>query len=204
MFNWDELHAETVRSIAASLGIPPDLFDGDPNYSSHATWANAWGTRPDPAFIIVDDLASDRVDLASGPGVIIDAEFLPQRRPIAGLLACESVPGENLPPRTEPPAGERIMAGHAAYNVARHNELMVYLHDAGDHSKVPTVTNDAEWVVEQVAKDWGKRRIFYRDTEGGIDELEHVDGKFKGFKPGDVAELRELGIVSPPGAGGAG
>jgi hypothetical protein len=46
-----------------------------------------------------------------------------------------------------------------------------------------SITNDAENVVEQVAKEYPGHRIIYRDTQGQWDELVHNDGEFVGFAP---------------------
>ena len=47
-----------------------------------------------------------------------------------------------------------------------------------------SVTNDAEAVVEQVVKDFGDKRVIYRDSEGQWDELLHHHGRFIDFAPG--------------------
>jgi hypothetical protein len=57
-----------------------------------------------------------------------------------------------------------------------------------------TITDDAEWVTDTLKKlDFlrAPRKVLYRDTEGNIDELVHVDGKFSAFKPasGPAAEV---------------
>ena len=50
-----------------------------------------------------------------------------------------------------------------------------------------SVTNAAEDVIEELWKQGSlssQKRLFYKDTEGQIDELIHVNGVFKGFKAG--------------------
>ena len=50
-----------------------------------------------------------------------------------------------------------------------------------------SVTNDAEYVVEHLAKAGllpAGRRLFYYDSEDQFDEIRVVDGKFAGFGPG--------------------
>ena len=74
-----------------------------------------------------------------------------------------------------------------------HDQHIAYIvdRDAGGKS----ITNDAEWVVEQVVASLRRRgcdkagswRIVYRDTGGRWDELVHDDGVFKAFRPGRMA-----------------
>jgi hypothetical protein len=61
----------------------------------------------------------------------------------------------------------------------------IYIKDCGGNSK--SVTNDAENVLIRLAEEYGelkKRRVFYMDTLGQIDELVHKDGHFVSFKAG--------------------
>jgi len=54
------------------------------------------------------------------------------------------------------------------------------LHPSGH----PTVTNDAEGVVEELVASGRLRpfqRLLYYDTEGRLDELLVLDGRFAGF-----------------------
>ena len=46
-----------------------------------------------------------------------------------------------------------------------------------------SVTNDAERVVAELHKEYGNRRIYYRDTQDCWDELKHELGRFTGFAP---------------------
>lgn len=64
----------------------------------------------------------------------------------------------------------------------------VMIEDLGPWDQHPTVTNDAENVIEDLRRQGilGQRRVLYRDSEGRIDELVHQDGRFVGFKPGPV------------------
>jgi hypothetical protein len=59
--------------------------------------------------------------------------------------------------------------------------------DIGRGSRQMSVTNDAEGVVERLLRD-GRlqpgQRLFYYDSEGGLDEMLVKDGKFAGFAPG--------------------
>lgn len=45
-----------------------------------------------------------------------------------------------------------------------------------------SVTHDAEKVVRAVVDMYGNRPIYYRDSMGVFDELEHNDGEFTGFR----------------------
>jgi hypothetical protein len=62
----------------------------------------------------------------------------------------------------------------------------IFIRDTG-HNSGRSVTNDAEYVVEQLYLDFGiddETRIFYEDSEGRIDEIVHNGVKFCGFKAG--------------------
>lgn len=72
---------------------------------------------------------------------------------------------------------------HANYRVLVNAHDRIVLEDLGPWSKYPTITNDAEWVVAQVAPALNGRRLYYFDTEGRCDELRVIDGKFAGFFP---------------------
>jgi hypothetical protein len=75
---------------------------------------------------------------------------------------------------------------HADFSVHIVTDDFIYIKDAGGNLK--SITNDAEWVLSKLAADCGglkKRRIFYMDTIGQIDEITHDrEGHFTGFKPG--------------------
>jgi hypothetical protein len=49
-----------------------------------------------------------------------------------------------------------------------------------------TITNDAEFVLAQLAENYdiNRRRVFYMDSLGQIDEIEHHGPHFTGFRPG--------------------
>jgi hypothetical protein len=53
----------------------------------------------------------------------------------------------------------------------------------GHGNRHPTVTNDAEYVVEQLAARLGDRLLLYFDSEGDLDQLVVRNGKFAGFAP---------------------
>jgi len=63
--------------------------------------------------------------------------------------------------------------------------------DVGPWDQHPTVTNDAENVVQSlVAQGYlpGGRRLLYYDSDGRLDELLVKDGQFVGFAPGPEAK----------------
>jgi hypothetical protein len=76
---------------------------------------------------------------------------------------------------------------HAKIKIIKHvRGNHIFIRDIG-HISRRSVTNDAEYVVEQLYLDFGiddDTRIFYEDSEGSIDELLHSGRKFRGFKFG--------------------
>jgi len=85
------------------------------------------------------------------------------------------------------------MKAQAHYDYETVTEKYVLIADLNDGAR--TITNDAEAVVEEVHNSFPGRRIFYRDTEGVIDELDHVNGRFRGFDSGPrdwLAFVREM------------
>lgn len=56
--------------------------------------------------------------------------------------------------------------------------------DMGHGTGCPTVTNDAEAVVAELAPRLSPRqRLLYYDSDNNLDELKIKDGKFVGFGP---------------------
>jgi len=61
------------------------------------------------------------------------------------------------------------------------------IRDVGPWDQHPTVTNDAEWVVEELVAAGRLQpgmRLYYYDSEGALDELLVANGRFAGFAPG--------------------
>jgi hypothetical protein len=69
----------------------------------------------------------------------------------------------------------------ANYTIEDENEVRVLIKDVGPWDQHPTVTNDAERVVEDLAGMLNGRELHYIDSEGDIDQLLVSDGKFAGF-----------------------
>ena len=67
--------------------------------------------------------------------------------------------------------------------VSRTSDCLV-IKDIGPWDVYPTVTNQAETVVKQLAPGLDGRRLEYIDSEGQQDELLVKDGEFAGFAPG--------------------
>ncbi|MGO3701168.1 MULTISPECIES: hypothetical protein [Halomonadaceae] len=72
----------------------------------------------------------------------------------------------------------------ADYSIVAQTDMFVLIAD--DDVGSVSVTNDAESVVQRVNAEvgsLGSRHLYYVDSSGEIDELVHVGGDFKGFKP---------------------
>lgn len=84
---------------------------------------------------------------------------------------------------------------HAQIKVLKHERgKYIFVRDAGRVTG-RSVTNDAEYIVEQLYLDFDitdDTRIFYEDSEGQIDELLHSGKRFKDFKFGH--EGVDLGV----------
>jgi len=76
---------------------------------------------------------------------------------------------------------------HANYRVVIEDAKRLVIQDVGPWDVYPTVTNDAEWVVESLAGKLAGRRLFYIDSENEMDELVVKDGQFGGFLFGGTA-----------------
>lgn len=80
------------------------------------------------------------------------------------------------------------MGREANYVIVKDDFLQeepLVIKDVGPWDQFMTVTNAAEWVVEQLVQQ-GKlppgRRLWCYDSNGDLDELAVTDGKFAGFK----------------------
>ncbi len=71
---------------------------------------------------------------------------------------------------------------HADYQIVKITDKIIFIQDLnlGNIS----VTNDAEWVVENILNQYNPpKRIVYRDSEGQWDELVHDGRRFVAFGP---------------------
>ena len=75
----------------------------------------------------------------------------------------------------------------AQFEVVKHESgVFIFIRDIG-HNSGRSVTNDAEYIVEQLYLKYGiadETRIFYEDSAGSIDEIVHSGKSFHGFKAG--------------------
>jgi len=67
--------------------------------------------------------------------------------------------------------------------VVNSNEERVLIKDLGPWDRFPTITNNAEVVVAELAPTLAGRRLHYIDSEGHEDQLLVKDGQFAGFAP---------------------
>jgi hypothetical protein len=74
---------------------------------------------------------------------------------------------------------------HAVFDVIKETTDFIFIKDTG-HKNHITVTNDAQFVLSELAAEYGidRRRVFYMDSCGEINEIEHHGVNFAGFKPG--------------------
>jgi len=77
---------------------------------------------------------------------------------------------------------------HARYAIVEDDFLQkdpLVIRDIGPWDQHPSVTNDAEAVVQDLKLRLPPgRRLFYYDSEGQRDEIVIEDGCFAGFAPG--------------------
>lgn len=78
---------------------------------------------------------------------------------------------------------------HAAWRTMAVTPATVFIEDRC-LPDCPSITNDAELVVERVLAEHGEKRIVYRDSAGEWAELLHTGVMFRGFAPytGQVPE----------------
>jgi hypothetical protein len=78
------------------------------------------------------------------------------------------------------------MENHAEFAIIEVKPDYIYIQDISDSKPSMTVTSDAARVVAELHERFNitEKRIFYMDTMQNIDELDHENGIFKGFRPG--------------------
>ena len=79
------------------------------------------------------------------------------------------------------------MRSRARWNSYVQEDGSLVLQDIGPWNTCPTITNDVENVVYDLAHVLGRlkpgQRLFYYDSEGVLDEIIHEGGKFVRFGP---------------------
>lgn len=76
---------------------------------------------------------------------------------------------------------------HPNYAIRANSETILLIEDLGPWDRHTTITNAAEFVVEELYRNKQLRHgkhLHYIDSEGVIDEIHHERGKFTGFGPG--------------------
>ena len=72
---------------------------------------------------------------------------------------------------------------HAEWSMESLGKDTVLIADRGHNRGCLSVTNDAEFVVEQVAPFLSGRKLRYIDSSGDESELKVIGGRFAGFAP---------------------
>lgn len=69
----------------------------------------------------------------------------------------------------------------------------ILIRDLGPWDQFLSITNGAEWVVQQLAPRLGNRKLYYIDSDGETSQLLVHDGRFAGFAPGspEQPQVRE-------------
>ena len=83
--------------------------------------------------------------------------------------------------------GRELFDNHAEYSVIRNEPDFVYIIDTGGNAGKRTVTNDADFVIQDLSDfidNFENKRVFYTDTEGRINEMLHNGNRFLTFKAG--------------------
>jgi hypothetical protein len=80
---------------------------------------------------------------------------------------------------------ELFMDIHAIYDVIKETPDFIFIKDVG-HKDHITVTNDVKFVLQKLSEEYAldHRRVFYMDSMGQIDEIEHRGSRFIGFMSG--------------------
>lgn len=87
--------------------------------------------------------------------------------------------------------GDIAQSRHAKFEIVENLPDRLVIRDLNGGM---SITNDAEWVVEQLVDESfpgpKNRRLFYYDSVGDLDELVIVMGKFYAFEPGPGRKAR--------------
>ncbi|MCL2139786.1 MAG: DUF6011 domain-containing protein [Treponema sp.] len=84
-----------------------------------------------------------------------------------------------------------LFDNHAEFDFVDETVSFIYIKDTG-HNCTKTVTNDVEWVLQKLSENckyFDKKRIFYMDSDGKIDEILHAGKTFTGFKAGHTGVI---------------
>jgi hypothetical protein len=78
-----------------------------------------------------------------------------------------------------------FMEIHAIFDIIKESQDFVFIKDIG-HKNHIAITNDAQFVLSKLAAEYdiNRRRVFYMDSDGQIDEIEHHGVRFVKFRPG--------------------
>jgi len=74
---------------------------------------------------------------------------------------------------------------HANYRIIADGSSEIVIEDVGPWSTVLTVTNDAEYVIADLARKGflnNSKMLLCYDSDGALDVLRHKDGQFLGFE----------------------
>lgn len=70
------------------------------------------------------------------------------------------------------------------FDIVRETQEYILIRDLGPWDEFPTITNVAELVVEKIAPRLSNRRLYYIDSDGNVDEICVLNGRFDGFEFG--------------------
>jgi hypothetical protein len=140
--------------------------------------------------LLVNNDEIDRVEICHNYKIFSDTNKL------SGFAISENI--ENNINELNKQIHQRFVKNnHAAFKIVTYNHSLVFIHDLYEHNESvrqhKTITNDAEWVVEALCSLYplNKRRLFYRDSEGQIDEIVHNGRRFIEFRTesGAIVEI---------------
>ena len=84
--------------------------------------------------------------------------------------------------------GDLMFENHASFRIEDETSRYIFIRDIGHNRGCKTVTNDVQWVLEELyslpGMDIYNKRIFYMDSMGEIDEILHAGKVFIGFHHG--------------------
>ena len=71
---------------------------------------------------------------------------------------------------------------HAQWSIVGSFPDRLIIRDDGPWDRFPSITNDAEWVVARIYERLNGRVLLYIDTEGRMDQLLVMNGRFAGLE----------------------